>query len=72
MLSIERKKGCNTGCGRDSIVVCEFGHGQDYCPVVLLVINVPREVLFPDCIDPFCMTIGLWVEARRQILGNTY
>ena len=34
------------GCGPDSIVVCEFDHGQDFPPVVLLVINVFSKVLF--------------------------
>ena len=46
VLSIKGKEGCNTGCGQDSIVVCKFGHGQDFRPVILLVINVSSEVLF--------------------------
>ena len=46
VLSIKAKEGCNTGCDRDSIVVCEFSHSQDFRRVVLLVINVPLEVLF--------------------------
>ena len=72
VLSIEGIEGCYTSSGRYSVVVCEFSHGQDFRPVVLLVINVPPKVLFQNCIDPFCLTIGLWVEPCRQIQGNTY
>ena len=62
MLSIKGKEWDDTGCSRDSIVVREFGHGQDFRTVVLLIINITPQVLFQDGIDPFCLTISLGEE----------
>ena len=72
VLSIKGKEWGDTGCSRDSIVVCKLGHGQDFRPVVLLITNVTPQVPFQDGIDPSCLTIGLGVETGRKVLGYTH
>ena len=72
MLSIKGKEWGDTGCSRDSIVVCKLGQGQDFRLVVLLIIYITPQILFQDDIDPFCLTIRLGVETARKVLGYTY
>ena len=72
VLSIKGTEWGDTGSSRDSIVVCKFGHGQDFCPVALLIIHITPQVRLQDGIDTFCLAIGLRVETGRKFLSYTY
>src|SRR5882672_9194386 len=61
------KEGGDHGGQMRSIVVCEFGEGQEVDPVVLLVVDVYPKILFQDLVDSFSLPVGLWVVGCREI-----
>jgi hypothetical protein len=43
------------------VVVLEFGEGEEFKPVVLLLIDEDMEVLFELLVDSLCLSITLRV-----------
>lgn len=43
------------------VIRCKLSHWEPLCPVILLVEDVPAEVLFYDCVEPFRLSICLGV-----------
>src|SRR5882672_4254652 len=61
------EEGGDHGGRMRSIVVCEFGKGQEVDLVILLVVDVYPKVLFKDLVDMFGLPIGLWVVGSQEI-----
>src|ERR1700731_4678239 len=53
-----------------SIVVGKFCLGQEFGPVVLLIIAVTMEVLFQHLVSSFHLSIVLWVIPRSKVQGH--
>ena len=49
-----------------SIVVREFGEGQQVVPIVLLVVAIDAEILLGGLICPFCLAVSLRMEGCRK------
>ena len=43
-------------------VVGEFHKGDEFCPVVYLIIAEDAEILFQFLVDSFCLAICLWIK----------
>ena len=54
------------GAGVFGIVVGEFSHWQEPCPVILLPVHEGSEVCLYCAVLPFCLAIGLRMESCRE------
>jgi len=70
MITLVRKEWGNPCSGAQSIVVGKFCQGQEFGPVVLLVIAVTMEVLFQCLVSLFRLSIALWVIPRSKVQGH--
>src|ERR1700731_4879668 len=70
MITLVRKEWGNPRSGARSIVVGKFCQGQEFRPVVLLVIAVTMEVLFQCLVSLFRLSIALWVIPRSKVQGH--
>src|SRR5882672_11914581 len=61
------EEGGDHGSRMRSIVVYEFGKGQEVDPVILLVVDVYPKILFQDLVNSFGLPIGLWVVGSGEI-----
>jgi len=41
--------------------------GQKVNPIVLLVVDVHLKILFQDLVDPFSLTVSLWVVGSQEV-----
>jgi hypothetical protein len=46
------------------IVVCEFLHGEEFVPIILVVIAVRPQVLFQCLVDALGLSVRLWMVCR--------
>src|ERR1700726_2557027 len=70
MITLVCKEWGNPCSGAWSIVVGKFCQGQEFGPVVLLVIAVTTEVLFQCLVSSFHLSIALWVIPRSKVQGH--
>ena len=54
------------GAGIFRIIIDEFSHRQEPCPVILLVVDKDPEVGLHCTILPFSLAISLGVEGGRE------
>jgi hypothetical protein len=47
---------------RDTVVGCTLGYWEQLNPSVMLIVDKCPEMRFHYNIDPFCLSIGLWVK----------
>ena len=66
---VSEEGGDSSGCTR-SIVVREFGKGQEVGLIVLLIITICAEVLFERLIHPFGLAISLGVIPGGEVEGH--
>ena len=50
----------------DRIIVSELGHREQPCPIILLVSHKCSEVGLDCLVEPFRLSVRLWVECRRH------
>lgn len=48
-------------------VVGELGKVEKTCPIVLFGGDVMAKILLEHVVDPFCLTVGLWVECGGEV-----
>src|ERR1700731_3791243 len=70
MITLVRKEWGNPHSGARSIVVGKFHLGQEFGPVVLLIIAVTTEVLFQHLVSLFHLSVTLWVIPRSKVQGH--
>src|ERR1700719_1834677 len=70
MITLVCKEWGNPCSGAQSIVVGKFHQGQEFGPVVLLVIAVTTEVLFQHLVSSFHLSIALWMIPRGKVQGH--
>src|ERR1700731_2459669 len=70
MITLVRKEWGNPRSGARSIVVGEFHQGEEFGPVVLLIIAVTTEVLFQHLVSSFHLSVALWVIPRSEVQGH--
>src|SRR3984893_11639214 len=70
MITLVRKEWGNPRSGARSIVVGEFCQGEEFGPVVLLIIAVTTEVLFQRLVSSFCLSVALRVIPRSEVQGH--
>jgi hypothetical protein len=61
------KKGGNAGRGVRSIVVGKLRDGQEFGPIVLLVIAIDPEILLKGLVCPFGLSIAFWMITRGKV-----
>jgi len=49
------------------VVVQKLGQGKGVDPIILLVIDVHPKILFQDLVDPFGLTISLWMVGSQKV-----
>ena len=54
------------GADVNPVVVGEFRNGQPVDPIILMVIDEETQVLLEFLIDPFSLTIRLWMECCAE------
>jgi len=52
--------------GVDMVVVGKFHQGEEHVPVILSFPNKDLQVLFQFLVDPFCLSVCLWVVGGRH------
>src|ERR1700731_4241537 len=70
MITLVRKEWGNPRSGARSIVVGEFHQGQEFGPVVLLIIAVTTEVLFQRLVSSLRLSVALQVIPRSEVQGH--
>src|ERR1700726_2494410 len=70
MITLVHKEWGNLRSGARSIVVGKFHQGQEFGPVVLLIIAVTMEVLFQCLVSLFCLSVALRVIPRSEVQGH--
>src|ERR1700730_9569056 len=70
MITLVREEWGNPRSGARSIVVGEFRQGQEFGPVVLLIIAVTMEVLFQRLVSSFRLSVALRVIPRGEVQGH--
>jgi len=60
------EEGCLLRGGVDMVVVGELRQGEECVPIVLSFSNKDLQVLFQFLVDPFCLSVGLWVVGGRH------
>src|ERR1700731_4263918 len=70
MITLVRKEWGNPHSGAQSIVVGEFRQGEEFGPVVLLIIAVTTEVLFQCLVGSFHLSVALRVIPRSEVQGH--
>ena len=55
----EERSYAGSSAGR--VVVCEFGKGKDFRPIVLLVVAEDVKIPFQSLIETFGLSITFWV-----------
>src|ERR1700719_1808058 len=70
MITLLLKEWGNPRSGARSIVVGEFRQGQEFGPVVLLIIAVTTEVLFQRLVSLLCLSVALRVIPRSEVQGH--
>src|SRR3984893_3539103 len=70
MITLVRKEWGNPRSGARSIVVGEFCQGEEFRPVVLLIIAVTMEVLFQRLVSSFRLSVALRVIPRSEVQGH--
>src|ERR1700730_3032968 len=70
MITLVHKEWGNPRSGARSIVVGKFRQGQEFGPVVLLVIAVTMEVLFQCLVSLFFLSVALWVIPGSKVQGH--
>ena len=50
-----------------TIVVGEPHEWQQGCPVVLLIIDGTTQILLKNLVNPFRLSICLWMKCRRKL-----
>src|ERR1700731_788263 len=70
MITLVHKEWGNPHSGARSIVVGKFHQGQEFGPVVLLVIAVTAEVLFQHLVSSFSLSVALRVIPRSEVQGH--
>ena len=53
------------------VVISELHKRYPVNPIILVVIDIKPEVLFQLLVDPFGLTICLWVVSRGWVVLNT-
>src|SRR6202030_4476794 len=70
MITLLLKEWGNPRSGARGIVVGEFRQGEEFGPVVLLIIAVTTEVLFQRLVSSFRLSVALWVVPRSEVQGH--
>src|SRR3984893_14778365 len=70
MITLVREEWGNPRSGARSIVVGEFRQGEEFRPVVLLIIAVTTEVLFQRLVSSFRLSVALRVIPRSEVQGH--
>src|SRR6202045_4915129 len=70
MITLVRKEWGNPRSGTRSIVVGEFHQGEEFGPVVLLIIAVTTEVLFQRLVSSLRLSVALQVIPRSEVQGH--
>src|ERR1700719_1543539 len=70
MITLLLKEWGNPRSGARSIVVGKFRQGQEFGPVVLLIIAVTTEVLFQCLVGSFHLSVALRVIPRSEVQGH--
>ena len=68
MVTVVGKEWSHVCSHGDGVVVREFGEGKKERPIGLKVVRIHSEVLFDNCVNPFCLAVRLRMERGRQIL----
>jgi len=67
MVNFVSKERGNASSGAWSIIVSEFCQGEEFGPIVLLVIAIDSNVLFQGLICLFSLSIGFRVITRGEM-----
>ena len=67
MISLVGKEWGYASSGVGSIVVCELCKGQEFRPIVLLVVTKHSEVLFKCLISLFCLSVAFRVVSGGKV-----
>lgn len=59
-----------TGVCIFSIIICEFSHWQEFCPVIILKANKYLKISFDDAILVFYLIVSLGLEHGEELLLN--
>src|ERR1700730_4383082 len=70
MITLVRKEWGNPRSGARSIVVGEFRQGEEFRPVVLLIIAVTTEVLFQRLVSSLRLSVALRVIPGSEVQGH--
>jgi len=67
MITFVNKERDNTSSGARSIIVSEFCQREEFGPVVLLIIAIDLNILFPGLICSFSLSVSFRVITRGEM-----